>query len=316
MIRKYIQEYGLWYLIYGLIAGLFCLTFWLYHLPLEYFINSLALNIVILLGFSLWLYAHFYSKLQQLNNTTINFEPADFKRWQSPSDRAYQAIIADLKAKEAEILLDAAQERNRLESMIKMWSHQMKVPISALSFMAQTQQLDKSEVEQQLQRLQHYLNTLLAYLKFSRHNDDFRFELISAREIAVDLVKSYRTLCLSKNLSVSIEGDWQIKTDKKWLTFALAQILDNAIKYSQDNSQIRFIMTDQGVTISDQGIGILQEDLPRLFDEGFTGYNGHEHQKATGFGLYMTKQILDSLGLSIRITSQVGQGTSVRITKS
>ncbi|MGT2929005.1 sensor histidine kinase [Streptococcus dentasini] len=316
MIRKFIKEYGLWYLIYGLTAGLFCLTFWLYHLPLEYFINSLALNIVILLGFSLWLYVRFYSKLKQLNITTINFEPADFKRWQSPSDRAYQAIIANLKAKEAELLLEAVQERDRLEAMIKMWSHQMKVPISALSLMAQTQQLDKNEVEQQLQRLQNYLNTLLAYLKFSQHNDDFRFELISVRELAVDLIKTYRTLCLAKNLSVSIDGDWRVKTDKKWLTFALAQILDNAIKYSHENSQITLTMTDQSVTVSDQGMGILPEDLPRLFEEGFTGYNGHEHQKATGFGLYMTKQILDSLGLTIAISSQVGQGTSVRITKA
>ncbi|WP_019773888.1 ATP-binding protein, partial [Streptococcus sobrinus] len=121
--------------------------------------------------------------------------------------------------------------------------------------------------------------------------------------------------CLAKELSVEIEGDWQVKTDKKWLTFALSQILDNAIKYSKQSGSITVFMSETGLALSDQGLGILPEDLPRLFDEGFTGYNGHEHQKATGLGLYMTKQILDSLGLSIQVTSQAGQGTTVWVGK-
>ena len=131
----------------------------------------------------------------------------------------------------------------------------------------------------------------------------------------VNLIKTYRVACLAKELSVEIEGDWQVKTDKKWLTFALSQILDNAIKYSKQSGSITVFMSETGLALSDQGLGILPEDLPRLFDEGFTGYNGHEHQKATGLGLYMTKQILDSLGLSIQVTSQAGQGTTVWVGK-
>ena len=67
------------------------------------------------------------------------------------------------------------------------------------------------------------------------------------------------------------------------------------------------------MTVSDDGIGILEEDLPRLFDEGFTGFNGHEHQKATGLGLYMTKQVLDKLDFSIKVTSRIAKGTDVTI---
>ncbi|WP_029237280.1 ATP-binding protein, partial [Streptococcus sobrinus] len=81
------------------------------------------------------------------------------------------------------------------------------------------------------------------------------------------------------------------------------------------SGSITVFMSETGLALSDQGLGILPEDLPRLFDEGFTGYNGHEHQKATGLGLYMTKQILDSLGLSIQVTSQAGQGTTVWVGK-
>ncbi|MBF0845715.1 sensor histidine kinase, partial [Streptococcus danieliae] len=108
--------------------------------------------------------------------------------------------------------------------------------------------------------------------------------------IMVDLVKKYRTHFLHKQIAVSIDGDWTLKSDRKWLAFALSQILDNAIKYSSEGGLIQILM-DQGVTIRDQGIGILAEDIPRLFDQGFTGFNGREHQKASGFGLYLTKRV-------------------------
>ena len=109
-------------------------------------------------------------------------------------------------------------------------------------------------------------------------------------------------------------GDWELKSDKKWVTFALTQIIDNAIKYSKNNGKIIIRIFQASIEISDDGIGILEEDLPRIFEEGFTGFNGHEHQKATGLGLYMTKQVLDSLNLDITIHSQIDQGTQVFIT--
>lgn len=313
MIRKYLQEYGVWYLLYGLMMGFFLLTFWLYHLPLVFFVNSLALNLLILLGITVWLFLRFRRKLLDLASYTANL---DLQENYLPSDQAYLSIIADLEVKVADSQSQATSQIKRLEALVKMWSHQMKIPISALSLMAQTDNLDKQEVKQQLLRLQNYLTTLLAYFKFSQHQDDFRFELVSARAVAVDLVKAYRVSCLAKGLSVQIEGDWQVKTDKKWLTFALTQILDNAIKYSKEDGTITIAMSNSGLTLADQGLGILPEDLARLFDEGFTGYNGHEHQKATGLGLFMTKQILNSLGLSIQVSSQPGQGTTVWLGKN
>ena len=133
------------------------------------------------------------------------------------------------------------------------------------------------------------------------------------RDLVADLVKKYRISFLMKQMSVDIDGDWYLKTDKKWLSFAISQILDNAIKYSKKNSVIQVNISQGQISIIDHGIGILEEDLPRLFEEGFTGYNGHEHQKATGFGLYMTKQVLDRLGFVISISSQVDHGTTVSI---
>ena len=296
--------------MYALMSALYFLSFYLYHLPLSYFWVSLLFNLTLLLILSIWLFIQFRKKLLVIQNF---FFVQDLDDLSLPSELAYQQLIEQLIAAESEKGLVEKSRMESLQTMVKMWSHQMKVPLSALSLMAQTDQLDRQEVRQQLLRLENYLDTLLTYLKFSQHRDDFRFEALSARSLVVDLIKKYRVSCLAKELSVEVSGDWQLKSDKKWLSFAISQILDNAIKYSKRGGHIQVQLDEDGIQISDTGIGILPEDLPRLFEEGFTGYNGHEHKKATGLGLYMTKQVLDKLDLAIRVHSQVEEGTQVFI---
>ena len=312
MIWKFFQEYKIWYSMYALMSALYFLSFYLYHLPLSYFWVSLLFNLTLLLILSIWLFIQFRKKLLVIQNF---FFVQDLDDLSLPSELAYQQLIEQLIAAESEKGLVEKSRVESLQTIVKMWSHQMKVPLSALSLMAQTDQLDRQEVRQQLLRLENYLDTLLTYLKFSQHKDDFRFEALSARSLVVDLIKKYRVSCLAKELSVEVSGDWQLKSDKKWLSFAISQILDNAIKYSKRGGHIQVQLDEDGIQISDTGIGILPEDLPRLFEEGFTGYNGHEHKKATGLGLYMTKQVLDKLDLAIRIHSQVEEGTQVFIYK-
>lgn len=298
--------------MYALMSALYFLSFYLYHLPLSYFWVSLLFNLTLLLILSIWLFIQFRKKLLVIQNF---FFVQDLDDLSLPSELAYQQLIEQLIAAESEKGLVEKSRVESLQTIVKMWSHQMKVPLSALSLMAQTDQLDRQEVRQQLLRLENYLDTLLTYLKFSQHKDDFRFEALSARSLVVDLIKKYRVSCLAKELSVEVSGDWQFKSDKKWLSFAISQILDNAIKYSKRGGHIQVQLDEDGIQFSDTGIGILPEDLPRLFEEGFTGYNGHEHKKATGLGLYMTKQVLDKLDLAIRIHSQVEEGTQVFICK-
>ena len=298
--------------MYALMSALYFLSFYLYHLPLSYFWVSLLFNLTLLLILSIWLFIQFRKKLLVIQNF---FFVQDLDDLSLPSELAYQQLIEQLIAAESEKGLVEKSRVESLQTIVKMWSHQMKVPLSALSLMAQTDQLDRQEVRQQLLRLENYLDTLLTYLKFSQHKDDFRFEALSARSLVVDLIKKYRVSCLAKELSVEVSGDWQFKSDKKWLSFAISQILDNAIKYSKRGGHIQVQLDEDGIQFSDTGIGILPEDLPRLFEEGFTGYNGHEHKKATGLGLYMTKQVLDKLDLVICVHSQVEEGTQVFIYK-
>lgn len=268
------------------------------------------LTLLILQGFGN--YIRFKKKMKILQEFIYVNE---LNQLNSPSEQAYRSLIIKLKEAEAEAALNQLNNPKNTEALIKMWSHQMKLPLAAMSLMIQTNHTDIKDYQIQVLRLEHYLNNLLSYLKFNQHSDDFRFQVYSVKQLVTSVIKKSSQTCIAKGISIAVDGDWQLSTDNKWLSFALTQIIDNAIKYSKPQGHIKVSIKEGSIFISDNGIGILEEDLPRLFEEGFTGYNGHEHQKATGLGLFMTKQILDKLNLNITISSQVDQGTLVVIQK-
>lgn len=311
MIRLFFRQYGGWILLYLLLAGVFYVTFLLYRLPMNAFKNSFLFSFTILFISLLVAYFRFSMKIRQLQH----FTDSSKTYFRKPLEREFLNVIdrecSLILSQKEKVLHDTLQ----LKSVIKMWSHQIKVPLASLDLLVQTERLEKQQVALQIQSIQYYLTLLLNYMKFQEQQDDYRFELFDIRSIVVEIIKQYRIQFLSKNLSVQLEGNWKLQSDKKWLAFALSQIIDNAIKYSASNRSIRIVMQEGQICIEDQGIGILPEDLPRLFDEGFTGFNGHMHHRSTGLGLFMTKKIIDELHLSIRIQSEIDKGTSVYISK-
>ena len=102
----------------------------------------------------------------------------------------------------------------------------------------------------------------------------------------------------------------RVLTDEKWLVFVLEQLLSNALKYTR-SGRISIHMEGKELVVEDTGIGIQAEDLPRVFEKGFTGYNGRTDKKSTGIGLYLCKSVMDKLRHQIRIESEVGIGTKI-----
>ncbi|MGT2745026.1 sensor histidine kinase [Streptococcus phocae subsp. phocae] len=311
MIKAFFKEYRLWYYQYALVMGFYLLIFWLYHLPIKRFAVASVLAVSLLFLFSLWKYYQFHRKINMLQKFIYVNELDSLT---SPSEQAYQALIMSLQQAQANELVVQENRQKKLEGIVKMWVHQMKIPLSAISLMTQIDtSIDTKEYRLQVNRIEDYLNNLLNYLKFRQSKDDFRFQECSMKEIVLPIIKKYSHVCIAKGISISVKGDWQFSSDKKWLAFALTQLIDNAVKYSKKDGHIEIIISRKSIIISDNGIGILKEDLPRIFEEGFTGFNGHEHQKATGLGLSITKEILENLHLSIQIDSLVGLGTTVRL---
>ncbi|HFI0361567.1 TPA: sensor histidine kinase [Streptococcus suis] len=311
MIAKFIREYRSFYFSYIVLATSFILLFFLYQLPTEFLQNALLLSLTLLILLTVGLFWKFRNRMRALEDY-VHEEALPLLN--KPVDLAYLNLIEAEKEATREQLLDYKSREEDLQAMVKMWSHQMKVPLAALSLMSQTDNLNQKDVDHQLLRLDNYMANLLNYLKLTSHSSDFRFEQVEVREVVVEVVKKYRNQFLQKEISVHIDETWSLKTDKKWLSFALTQIIDNALKYNKVGGSIT-ICLQEGIFVQDTGIGILAEDIPRLFDEGFTGFNGREHQKATGFGLYLTKRVLDQLELAISVESRVDVGTTVTITK-
>lgn len=316
MIRLFFKENGIWYFLYLALSGIFLLSFYLHRLPVAYFLTSFIFAMTVLVILTLGLLFRFHQKMLALRHfqSVANLENIRFL--QAPTDLIYQEIISDLIRKEADTALINKTKQENLQQMVKLWSHQMKVPLATLSLMEQTDSLDKNQVKGQILRLENDLARLINYVKLNQNQSDFRFEKISVRQLLVDLIKKNQILCHQKDLSITIDGDWFLKTDKKWLSFALSQLLDNAIKYNKQGGSIFIKIAEGAISMRDTGIGILPEDIPRLFEEGFTGYNGHENQKATGLGLAMAKKIFDQLNFQISLSSQIDQGTQVEIGKS
>lgn len=313
MIINYLKEYGPWYVLYFLMTLTYHLMFYLYHLPHHYFLASLAMNMVFLCFWSILSYQQFKRKIMTLENLKAI---EDFPESQVPSEIAYREFFSRIVAAEAQKVLELKREQDDLEGLVKMWSHQMKIPVSAMSLMIQTDHINKSDLQVQTFRLEQDINNLLAYLKYKADNDDYRFSKISLKACVSSVIKTFSSQCIAKNIQITLTGDNHLITDDKWLSFSLSQVIDNAIKYSSFGSEIKISIKEKSIEIQDFGMGILEEDIPRLFELGFTGYNGHAHKKATGLGLYMTKQILDRLGFTIVISSRIDQGTKVTIQKN
>ena len=201
-----------------------------------------------------------------------------------------------------------------MQDYFTLWAHQIKTPIAAMRLILQTRPENSAgELSQELFRVEQYVEMVLNYLRLDSDSTDFVFKTCDLDGIIRQCVRKYAKQFIRKKISLEYGGtDVQVLTDEKWLCFVIEQLLSNALKYTNVGS-IRIYTQGETLVIEDTGIGIAPEDLPRVFEKGYTGYNGRTDKKATGIGLYLCKRILQKLGNEISISSVVGQGTRVSI---
>ena len=215
----------------------------------------------------------------------------------------------------------AIEEREKLNDLMDyytLWAHQIKTPIAASSLLVGEieDKKVKNQLEQELFKIESYVNIVLQYLRLESFHEDLVLKKENVEDLVKEIVKKYAIFFIQKGLSLSLHDlDRTIITDKKWFVVILEQVLSNSLKYTSQGG-IEIYFQESTLYIKDSGLGIQDADLLRVFERGFSGYNGRLTQQSSGLGLYLSKKIADELGHQISIASQVGQGTTVMISFS
>ncbi|OYO59418.1 hypothetical protein CG709_18795 [Lachnotalea glycerini] len=293
----------------------------LLNIGLEDSIYSVLLYLAIMLIYLLYDFYHFtkrYQKLEDvLDNITIDMQ--ELPKEKNPYDVKYSEIIKSLY----EVIHDALSQIDKKHTdaleYYTLWIHQIKTPISAIHLVLQNMEdiPQKAVISQELFKLEQYVELALQFVKIGNIEADLVINQYSLGDMIRQSVRKYSVLFIYKGLGVDVRGcDQMITSDSKWFTFIIEQILSNAIKYSNKGKIQIYTKEDEKeicLTIEDFGIGIRKEDMKRIFQKGYTGFNGRMDKKASGIGLYLSKKVATALNHTITIESEVSKGTRVRI---
>ena len=228
------------------------------------------------------------------------------------------ALAEKLESREIELYQQRSDAERKLTDLLDyytLWVHQIKTPIAASQLLVaevDDRQL-KQQLEQEIFKIDSYTNLVLQYLRLESFHDDLVLKQVQIEDLVKEIIRKYALFFIQKGLNVNLHDlDKEIVTDKKWLLVVIEQIISNSLKYTKEGG-LEIYMDGQELCIKDTGIGIKNSDVLRVFERGFSGYNGRLTQQSSGLGLYLSKKISEELGHQIRIESEVGKGTTVRI---
>lgn len=236
--------------------------------------------------------------------------PADF------SEEIYQQLIQKLYRNRIETEQQSSSGYSDLIDYYTLWVHQIKTPISALNLLLQTEESPNAKkMGMELFKIEQYTDMVLQYLRLGSTANDFVLQSYELDDMIRQALRKYAKMFIGRKLSADFtETHQRVLTDEKWIVFVIEQLLSNALKYTNTGKiSIYCAPKGQDFVIEDTGIGISAEDLPRIFEKGYTGFNGRRDKKATGLGLYLCRQILDKLGHRIYAESTPGTGTRVTV---
>lgn len=316
-LKLYIKEYGKELLLYVSFIFIFYLVLFLHG------ITGPAVSYAVILSSSLFFIVKITDTIKLFKNhkeLKIQKEnlPQIIETFPSPNtilEQDLQEIIFKIE----NILTSYSNEwENKEQNAIDFystWVHQIKTPISVMNMTLQSEDTDEHRfLLSELFRIEQYVDIVLSYIRLGSNNSDYVFKKQSIDNILKECIRKYAPLFVEKRIKLNYKpANITVLTDEKWLSFMIEQILSNSIKYTMSGFVTITVTEDKVLKISDSGMGIAPEDLPRIFEKGFTGYNGRNDKKATGIGLYLCKETASKLGHKISVESTVGKGTTISI---
>lgn len=311
MFKDYLKKTYAVYLLYFLFVCCTFIVLMICQMLSDLIVYMLCLYLFIILIYFFKDYRKYKNHHRNLEYLKENLDFLDdFPQDIYLEEKTYQEIIQQLHKKAFQLSKDNQQKYNDMIDYYTKWVHQIKTPIAGLKLIIQNDYPDEKMLVELL-KIEQYVNMALQYVRLDHIHHDLSFQKVSLDDLVSQEIKKQSLFFFQKNLKVDYQiQDQQILTDEKWSSFVIEQVLSNALKYTKEGS-ITFYNDHEKLYIKDSGIGIKESDLPRVFERGFTGFQGRNDKKASGLGLYLCKNIFDQLGHLISIESKVGQGTTV-----
>lgn len=317
ILKSYLKKNIKVYILFVVFIAIFFIMFYLYNLPLEALIytGSFCFLVSLIASFLDFVnYRESYKKLKILEKNILNDLDALPKSLDIRIDY-YHKIIEKLYEELEKLTQENRQKNTDMVDYYSMWVHQIKTPIAAMNFLLDNEEVNQKNLQQELFKIERYVEMVLTYIRLDSISSDYVITKINLDEVVKDSVKKYATIFINKKIKLNyVSHETMVISDKKWLSFAFEQILGNSVKYTSAGGEIIIETCENKLIIEDNGMGIKEEDLPRIFEKGFTGFNGRYEKKSSGLGLYLCKKTLDKLGHHIEISSKVGEGTRIEIT--
>lgn len=309
-IKSRIWIFILWFLC----CVVFAVVFSGYSLPIEAVFYAGGISLLFSGAFVIVDAVRYSSRAAELKKCaaeiTISLEKLPSAN--SEHDKLYSDMIGLLFAEKSRIEAESALKATDLSDYYTIWAHQIKTPIAAARLLLQSEEYDSEEMSEQIQKIEEYTEMAMCYARLSSESTDFVIREYSVDELVKKTILKFSSVFLRKGLSLIIKPmGLTVVSDEKWLGFVIGQVVSNALKYTNSGG-VEIYAEGNSLCIKDTGIGISPEDLPRIFEKGYTGLNGRIDDKASGIGLYLCDKICRKLGHKITAESS-DNGTVIRI---
>lgn len=316
MLRDYLRRRSWLLLTLALFAAIFAGVFSLYDLPVEAVGYALALCLAAGLALFAVRFAAYVRRRRELELLGRNAGELDLvlPKPAGALEAAYQELLRKVCDDRARLAAEKDARYRETVDYYTLWTHQIKTPIAAMELLLTEEPADGAALSAELVKVREYVEMALAYLRLDGDGSDLVLRRSSLDDIVRSTARKYARLFILKKIALRFDETGRtVLTDEKWLEFILGQLLSNALKYTPAGGSIRVYGDGETLVVADTGIGIRPEDLPRVFEKGFTGYNGREERKSTGIGLYLCRRTADRLGCGLTLASRPGQGTLARL---
>ena len=301
--------------ILGVYAVLFVFVY-LYRIPIEVILYPFILTIVFVLMVLLFDYIKYKEKVNKIIQICNDVSSCYSVKINDKNifDEYYLDIINELLKENRKQVSKIQKRVSDINDYFSIWVHQIKTPIASMKLKIDNEQIDSLQLASDLNRIDHYVDLVLSFLKFDEEKIDLYFRKTDVDRIMRESLKKFSNDFIIKKIRLDYKlSKREVLTDEKWLSFVFDQLLSNALKYTDKGTISIYYDEDSCLCIKDSGIGIALADMERLFEKGFTGYNGRQYKKASGIGLYMCKRMCDKLNIAISIESVVNEYTLVKL---